>query len=753
MLIFTLSFLVGIAQLLWLPELKFYWLVPISLMIISSFYCFIKSKLIFPLIIFGISIGLFYAVSIGIHAKSHQLNFIPESHIRAIGIVSNLPVHKNDKTKFSFNINEIDEELKLKKILVSWYKTDNIIEAGQIWELTLKLKPIHGYRNPGSFDYSKWLFRQGYDATATVKNAKLIQAQSFDPRSIINKIRSAISNLIESEFTSARIQALIKALSIGDKSQISYEDSQLFQDTGTAHLIAISGLHIGLVAYIGLLFGRLIFLFYTNEKLNRFKYEAFFSILFALIYALLAGFSIPTIRAFIMVMSFSMAYAMKAYISRWQAWSIAMLVVLLVDPLSVLDVGFWFSFTAVAVLMFAFTGRRSNNNKIISFIYAQVVILIGLMPMMVIVFGTINLLTPIANLIVLPLASLLLIPLLLGSFIAYLFSENIAKILFDLVEEIAQYLFLILDILQPYKFLSITVNQLTFLIVTSLIIISILFLLPKLFRWKYLAFIFFIPVFYNNPKLLNQKEYRVNILDVGQGLSVIVTTKDHTMIYDTGAKYDTGFNLASSVVIPFLQNKGIDNVDKLILSHSDNDHAGGKDEIVEKYRNIQIYDVVAEKTPCINGVKWQWNEVFFEVLSPYNINPYLGNNSSCVIRISSQYGSILLTGDIEEPVEYRLVHQLPQEVKSQVMLVPHHGSRTSSGNDFVNTVNPKIVLNSSGYANQFNHPHPLIKKLYLEKGIEFFDTQDKGMLEVLYNENGYNLKQYSDVNRHFWQVE
>jgi competence protein ComEC len=753
MLTFTLSFLIGVAQLLWLPELRLFWLIPISLITIISFYFFIKLKVHHSLIIFGAGLGLIYAVSFGIYAKSHQLNILPEGYIKVIGKVSNLPVYKNEKTKFSFEINEIDNNYKLKKVLVSWYKADKIVESGQIWEFDLKLKPIHGYKNPGSFDYSKWLFRQGYDATATVKKAKLIQAESFDPRSIINIIRSRFSNLIEAEFTSTRIQALIKALSIGDKSQISYEDSQLFQETGTAHLIAISGLHIGLVAYIGLLFGRLIFLFYTNEKLNRFKYEAFFSILFALIYALLAGFSIPTIRAFIMVMSFSLAYAIKAYISRWQAWSIAMLVVLLIDPFSVLDVGFWFSFTAVAVLMFAFTGRKSNYNKILSFIHAQFVILIGLMPMMVIVFGSINLLTPIANLIVLPLASLLLIPLLLVSFIVYLFSESVAKFLFNLVEEIAQYLFLILDFLQPYKFLSVAVNQLTFLIVTSLITISILLLLPKLFRWKYMAIMLFIPIFYNNPKPLNQKEYRINILDVGQGLSIIISTKDHTMIYDTGAKYETGFNLASSVVIPFLQYKGIDNVDKLIISHSDNDHAGGKEELIEQFSNIQIYDVVAEKTPCIKGEEWQWNEVDFEVISPYNLKPYLGNNSSCVIKISSQYGSILLTGDIEEPIEYRLVHQMPQAIKSQILLVPHHGSRTSSGEEFIKAVNPEIALNSSGYANQFNHPHPLIKKLYLEKGIEFFDTQDKGMLEVLFNKEGYELKQYSDVNHHFWQVK
>ncbi len=753
MLIFALGFLVGISQILWLPELQTIYLVAlIPVALLAGYFLFFK-KIKPAAIFFGASLGLAYAIGFGLLAKSYQLNFIPDNHITVIGQVSNLPIDKNDKIKFSFNIKEIEDKFNLNKLIVSWYKTEQKVKAGQVWQFDLKLKPIHGYQNPGSFDYSKWLFRQGYDATATVKKARLIQEQSYDIGSRINRIRASTASLIESNFQSPRVQALIKALTIGDKSQISYEDSQLFKDTGTAHLIAISGLHIGLMAFLGILFGRLVFVFFTHERFNRFKYEAIFAIIFAFIYAMLAGFSVPTIRALIMVVAFSMAHALKKKISRWQAWSMALLIVLIIDPMSVLDAGFWFSFGAVAALMFAFTERKLNTNRLLSFINAQLVILVGLMPLMVIVFGQINLLTPIANLLVLPLASLLLIPLIFASFIVYLFSDVMAAFLFSLVEKLSNALFAILDYLQQFNYLTVPITHIDTLSMLSLIIVAVILLLPKLFRWQYLSLVLLLPIFLKNPNQLIEGSFQVNVLDVGQGLSMVITTKNHTLIYDTGAKYDTGFNLASTVVIPYLQNQGINIVDKLILSHKDNDHAGGVNELMTQYPAMQIYDVVGEYTDCKKGLSWQWDQVDFEVLSPFNIHPYLGNNSSCVIKISNSYGSILITGDIEDPVEYRLIHQLPKAIKSHVLLVPHHGSRTSSSQQFVKQVSPKIAVNSSGYANQFNHPHPLIKQVYLDQGIKFYDTKDKGMIELLFNESGVNIEQYSELNHHFWHLD
>ena len=749
---FTVSFLIGISQLLWLPELQIVWLLPLILILLASLFSKIKNNIRSISIILGLCSGFSYAVIVGINAKASQLKEIPNSYITIIGKVSNLPIVKNDKVKFSFEISEIQEDIPLKKILVSWYNSKENVVAGQIWSLNLKLKPIHGYKNPGSFDYSKWLFRQGYDATATVKKATLLAKNSADISSVVHLLRARIAKIIDENFHSTRVQALIKALTIGDKSQISYQDSQLFQTTGTAHLIAISGLHIGLIAFVGVLFGRLLFFVFANERFNRFKYEAIFAIGFAMIYALLAGLSIPTIRALIMVLVFSVAHVTKQQISRWQSWSIAMLMVLLIDPFGVLDIGFWFSFTAVAVLMFAFNGRNNSGAKATAFIKAQVVILIGLMPLMVIVFKQINLLTPFVNILVLPLASLLLIPLTFASMFVYIFSDTMAKFLFFLVEKLAEYLFIILDYMQKFDFLSVAVKNINAYTITALLIAMFIMLLPKLFRWRFLVLMLFVPLFSIKQGYLQNNEFQVNILDIGQGLSVVVSTKNHNLVYDTGAKYDTGFSLATSVVIPYLQNQGIATVDKLILSHKDNDHAGGVDELVSSFPEMQVFDVMGEYSDCQFPSSWDWDGVRFSIYSPFELLPYLGNNSSCVLKISSENGSILLTGDIEEPVEYRLVKSFPQQIKSDVLLVPHHGSRTSSSKAFIKQVAPKIAVNSSGFANQFNHPHPLIKQLYLDQDVVFYDTQTKGMIELVFKSNDIKIQQYADVHPHFWDT-
>jgi len=761
MLVFAISFLIGVSQLLWLPTVKLFWLIPSFIILgTSMFFRFKLNKHSNIITLFiAVSLGFSYAITVACYAKEHQLKNIPSEYINVVGKIVNLPVfsdmgNRGNKIKFSFNIHSVETDYTINKVLVSWYNSQETIETGQVWKFKLKLKPIHGYRNPGSFDYSKWLFRHGYDATATVKSAQILETHSvIDLKSEIHKQRLNVAHLINENFKSTRIQGLIQALTIGDKSQISYQDSKLFQDTGTSHLIAISGLHIGLIAFIGVLFGRLVFIVFASEKLNRFKYEALFAITFAFLYALLAGLSIPTIRALVMVVVFSLSYAFKFNITRWQAWSFAMLIVLLIDPFSVLDVGFWFSFGAVAVLMFAFTGRKNTKSKTIAFIKAQIVILIGLMPLMALVFQQINLLTPIANLLVLPLASLLLIPLLFASLLVYTISVNMADFLFGLVEKLSIYMFNILDYLQQFSFLTIPIHNINIITIFALIFLMSILLLPRLFRWRILSVFLIVPLFSDEGNDIQDGEFQVNILDVGQGLSVIIQTNKHNLIYDTGAKYESGFSLASTVVIPYLQHQGIKTMDKMILSHADNDHAGGVDEILKQFNNINILDVMGDYASCQYPNKWYWDGVQFEILSPFELLPYLGNNSSCVIKISSQYGSILLTGDIEEPVEYRLFKNLSHEIQSDVLLIPHHGSKTSSSLAFIKQVDPNIAINSSGYANQFNHPHPTIKKQYLKNNIKFYDTQNKGMIELSFLSNGINVQQYSDINHHFWQVD
>ncbi|HFC31069.1 MAG TPA: DNA internalization-related competence protein ComEC/Rec2, partial [Oceanospirillales bacterium] len=547
MLILTISFLVGISQMLWLPRIDLSWLIVSVLVILFCLsYLFVKKKTIIKIIL-AVAIGFSYGLLCAYFVKSHQLQFIPEENIGISAQIINLPKITQQKAKFLVKVIKIDDNLKkkitTKKLLVSWYDDFPKLEVGQVWNFELKLKPNHSYQNPASYDYSKWLFRHQIDATATVKKAQFIGNKS-NLFVFINQLRQKIAQIINSNIASQRVQALLIALSIGDKSHISFKDSTLFAETGTAHLIAISGLHVGLIAFVGVIIANFLFFLFPSERFNRIKLQAIMAILFALFYAVLAGLSIPTMRAFIMVAVFSFAHVNKTQITRWQAWSVALFIILLIDPLSVLDAGFWFSFAAVALLMFAFNGRKLAKNKFILFFQAQIVILIGLMPLMIIVFHKINLLTPLANLLVLPLASLILIPLLLTSLFCSFLLPFIANFMFVLLEKVTLAFFAILDYLQNFSYLSLNIVNLNTIALLGLMFFSLILLLPRLVRFKYLAVFLLIPLFIKPTNNLQKGEFIVNVLDVGQGLSIFIQTKNHSIIYDTGAKFDSGFSLA-----------------------------------------------------------------------------------------------------------------------------------------------------------------------------------------------------------------
>ncbi len=754
MFLYALSFLAGTSQLLWLPQLQIIGLY-ISLLIV--FVCLvyaIYSKNTRPFLSYFIVflIGFSYAFVVAQSHKAHQLQVIPTQLVTVTGRVWELPDVTPKKTKFLLIVDNLEEDFPIRKLLLNWYETHNTIKPGQVWQFKLKMKPIHALYNPGSFDYSKWLFRQGIDAIATVKEGVLLEKFDNSLYSWVNAIRIKIAGVIKKHTDSPRVVSLLTALIIGDKSLISYEDSQLFQNTGTAHLIAISGLHIGLIAFIGLLIGRLFFSVFATQQCNRFVFEAIFSIGLALVYAVLAGFSIPTIRALVMVIVFALSYAFKSQIARWQAWSIALLVILVFDPLSVLDAGYWFSFSAVAVLMFAYSGKMFEKNKFLGFIKAQFIILIGLMPLMVVVFHQFNLLTPIANFLVLPLASLLLIPLLFLALFASLFSYSVAHFLFFAVEKTAHLFFLILDYLSEFSYLKITMPSYNPVYILVLVLMVIVLLLPRLFRWRPVVVILVAPLFFSASNGLGLGAFKIHVLDVGQGLSILVQTKNHSLVYDTGARYESGFSMAKAVVLPLMQSYGINKLDTLILSHADNDHAGGADEIIAKF-NPKVFDVMGQFQACQSPLSWQWNEVSFEVLSPLELLPYMGNNTSCVLKISSDKASVLLTADIEEPVEYRLLSLFPKKIISDVLIVPHHGSKTSSSQDFLTQVSPQYAINSSGYANQFRHPNKIIKARYLDNQVRFYDTQSDGMLSVVVAKNSVKVTSYLNENPHFWHVE
>ena len=717
--------------------------------------------------------------------------------------VTGLPVIKADSARFSAE--SLAEPSR--HYLLTWYHAEHFPQPGEHWQLQVKLKPVHGYANPGGFDYPRWLFRHHYVATGWVqKGQKTAAASPWDVGAWIQRQRGSLRDWLQESLAPGSARALLMALSLGDRSELSPDDFAIFRATGTAHLIAISGLHIGLAALVGAALGWVIFWLWPQQRVPRPVLQALFGWFFALAYAALAGFSVATVRALVAVSVLAVAVVSRRRLSPWDIWAVALLLVLLFDPLAVLDSGFWLSFAAVAALIAAFSARKSQSTtqgavkaadqanqtplknrplqrgmKAIGQLFvAQVAILLGLMPLSVVLFHEIHWLAPLVNFVLIPLVSVTLVPLLGMALLTHALAggSGLDEWLLQQAHWLAQWMMRGLEPLSRWPAASYWVPDLPgwWLALWLLALLAWFFAHQKSWRWLGLSVMVALLGFalwpLSHPEGLVQKHalaetlitkdtadnhgadqaqaFRVSVLDVGQGLAVLVETAHHRLLYDTGAAFDSGFNLADAVLLPYFRQRGIRSLDALILSHRDNDHAGAAAPLLEHLPVHSLYATFATPLagpaqPCTNSVSWEWDGVRFDVLSPYNLSPYLGNNSSCVLRIGNALGHVLLTGDVETAVEYRLLHAQKAgrlDLGSDVMLVPHHGSSSSSSTAFIDAVNPSLAINAAGYFNAFGHPRAEVVSRYRQRGIRWLDTQSSGLIAVHFGADGVSVSQF-----------
>ena len=467
----------------------------------------------------------------------------------------------------------------------------------------------------------------------------------------------------------------------------------------------------------------------------------------ALLYASLAGWAVSTQRAVIMLLALGTYQLLRRTSYAWDVWSTSLVLVLFFDPLSVLDGGFWLSFGAVAILILAFNGQFNRPNKILNFIKMQFTLLLGMLPLNLMVFSKISLTAPVVNLIMIPLMTFLLVPLiLLMLFLGTLFSGFP-----DIMVHGAQWLCLqfiaLLEFFNQFNWLSINTHIHTWWQYLLLIMGAIWLVIPAAIPQRYLGLIMLIFGLYAPQNKMPNKHFTAHFLDVGQGLSVLIETQNHQLLYDVGAAYDSGFNMADAVVLPYLQQQQINQLDALVLSHQDNDHSGAANQLKQKIAINTVWGTETNQQACLAGQNWVWDGVTFSFLSPYNLLPYLKNNSSCVLKIEGIGNSLLLTGDIEEPVEYRMIKN--PDIKADVFLVPHHGSKTSSSIDFIQAVEPKIAINSSGQYNPFKHPADEVIGRYKQLNIPIIDTQSSGLIK-LYTYPTLTYQGFRQIKRRIW---
>ncbi|QBR83889.1 DNA internalization-related competence protein ComEC/Rec2 [Legionella israelensis] len=655
---------------------------------------------------------------------------------KVIGRIHSISFQTPEKKQFYFKTEEINGKKIKTSLLLSWYHHPSALNIGEQWQFQVKLKKPHNLGNPGAFNYVQWLSSHHLQWTGYVKNHSGILLSTGKDKDWPFNIRENIAKHIRKAAPNLQTAGILQALTIGLTKEIEPQLWDLFRRTGTTHLMVISGAHIGLIA--GMIFALTKWLWRRNFFLclrwPAVRAASITSLFSALMYALLAGFAVPAQRACIGCFFFSLQYLGGQKYGIWQIWRYALLFVLLFEPHSVLMPGFYLSFVAVAVLITAH--QRWPVHGIKKIILAQLVCLIGLMPLTIYWFSYGSVTGFIANVFAIPLVGFFIVPLAL---VMLLFLPFAAHGLF--MQALTVLIALLLKILYWVDWLSVFNVSLSFnqiIIPLSLMAAIFCLVLLPISSYKILAFILILLALFLPYQKIKSGELLVNILDVSQGLAAVIQTQNHVLIYDTGDQFYQGSDMAKLAILPFLKSQQVTSVDKIVISHPDKDHRGGLKSL-ESAMPVQELIVNDRKyyhrgLSCHHYPSWRWDGVDFRFF-PIKKRFKEKNNRSCILQISHPNGRILFTGDIEKKAEDYLFSRYGQELQSDVLLVPHHGSKTSSSDNFLRKVKPKYAIVSLGQNNRFHFPHAEVVQRYKAFGVPLLQTKDCGMVTVKLNDS------------------
>ncbi len=691
-----------------------------------------------------------------------------QQEVEVIGVVASLPEASTSRTRFLFDVEKVltpravvPSHISLNLYPSSWRQVSQAplmnLKSGERWQFTVKLKRPHSSLNPHGFDYAGWALAQNIRATGYVRTKHaMMKLQGFvwRPKYGIDRLRGVIQQHIHA-LLQGPLAGVITALVIGEDAGIQTDTWDLMLRTGITHLMAISGLHITMLS--GLAFA----VVYTGWKcssrllmlLPARKAAILSGAIVALMYALLAGFSVPTQRTFYMLMVFAVALWSGRQVNIAQVLSMALLVVVLLDPWAVSAAGFWLSFGAVVVISFALNARVAQPHWLYAAIKTQWAVTLGLLPVLILLFHQASIISPLANAVAIPVVSLLVTPLaLLGGFLQIDWPILVAH------WGLAQ-LMVALNGLDSLP-VSLWAQSAPPLWSVALAIISVVCsLLPQGVPLRYFSLMGLLPMLLVEPERPQVGELKVTVLAVGQGLGVHLQTATHDLMYDTGPQYNVHTNAGKRVILPYLRGEGVQQLDMLILSHDDNDHTGGAVSIVGAMRVSEVLSSFAlthdlndaNQQRCEAGQQWVWDGVLFEVLYPNadmlaDAN-FKDNDKSCVLKVSSDAGSILLTGDIERHGEQALLED--KRLQSEVLLVPHHGSRTSSTKRFLEAVSPSHSVIANGYLNHFHHPNDKVMSRYRAIDSSVYRTDLDGAVRLYFKTTG-DIEHQLEVIR--WQT-
>lgn len=642
-----------------------------------------------------------------------------------------------------------------RRIRLVWYDAPEVPAVGERWRLLVRLREARGTANPHGFDYERWLLVRGIGATgyvrASLRNRRLAVADRF-----LDQVRSRIANAVNQHLGGGETARILEALIIGSRAGISGETREKLTATGTAHLLAISGLHVGIAGASGgmalALLGRM-FSSLTGICAGRARWLG--AAAMACGYALLVGFSIATRRALIMILVVTIAAACGRHSVLPRSLLLAAWVVLLTQPLAPLDGGFWLSFGAVIVLCARFAGRLRPPGRLASLVSGQVAISVGMIVPSLALFGFVPIAAPLVNLAAVPIVAVIVLPAALLGAVLALIDPALAFLPFKLAGLGLDAVLQLADGAMTYGLMQLESGAVGMTLRVCAAAACLLILGAAAVPGRLAAPAVLVPLFLWRGHTPLPGGFEMTILDVGQGLSAVIRTHRHAMVYDAGPAWPGG-DAGTMAVRPHLRGEGIPALDALIISHGDMDHAGGSAALLDRVTGRILVGPGtkvpgAEAEVCSVGTKWSWDGVRFEFLHPPPGHASADNNASCVLRVDSRYGSALLPGDIESGAEQALIRRWA-ELDVDVLVAPHHGSATSSSPGFADATAPDWIVYASGYMNRWGFPRDEVQQRWDAVGAKAVNTARDGAVTFVFGPGGGpRVTGWRCFSRRFWR--
>jgi len=753
-----------------LPSLAWGWLLPPLVALALLPRTWLRPRIVWraaPAALYC-ALGFLYAACYAQHRLSDALPSAWQGvDIEVTGVVAELPRQREGGLSFAFDVEDVltHGAHVPAHILLSTYDNGRPlpVKAGERWKFTVRLKQPHGTANPYGFDFEAWMLERNLRASGYVRpngNARLADLAQT-PGYLVERLREKVRTRFQQVLGPAPYSGVLIALAIGDQGSIPSAQWQVYTRTGVNHLMSISGLHITMFASLAfaLTYGLWRRMARLTLAFPARKAAALAGLLAGLAYALLSGFSVPAQRTVYMLATVAIALLLSRRVAPSQLLAAALAVVLLADPWAVMAAGFWLSFGAVALILYVSANRIGKTHWLAEYGRVQWAMMAGMIAPLLALFQQVSLVAPLANAVAIPVVSFIVVPLaMLGALIPVEAPLWAAHGAMSLCMAALEWLSGLPDaVWQQHAPPAWSI---------ALGMAGALWLLaPRGFPARWLGLLLLLPMFLAFPAAPKDGALRLVIFDVGQGLAVAAQTHEHALLYDAGPDFPGDADAGNRILVPALRAQGMAQLDRLMLTHDDTDHTGGALSVMQAVPIAWLHSSLPDASPilhqahnaqrCADGQYWDWDGVHFEVLHPartsYADEEISKNNRGCTLRISVGAHSVLLAADIEKESEKRLLLQHADKLPATLLVVPHHGSKTSSTQAFVTAVRPKYAVFTVGYRNRFGHPREDVVQRYRTAGSEVLRSDEDGAVIVEMDHDNFTIERWRKRHVRYWQ--